>query len=196
MKFELVPPEIPESKRRAAPQRKVEVSARHDPVTGEWYATAGVVRGVGESLSMALHDLANHLDAINAYGAGEIRINNWVATRKRECQYCGAEIFFAQVPSGKWLPLDVVPLDNASLARGARLACFIDLRDGPKIGFPSRPEGRVWIPHLDVCGSTSNVPEQRLLKERWLANRDRAVGLRERDIDSLRQLARDLGGAA
>lgn len=187
--FKLQSPKL--EKERRKPQQLVQLEARHDTVTDEWYVTAGVIRGTGESLSMALHDIANKLDAMNAYGSGNVRVKDWVRAKSKPCQYCGASIFFGQTPSGKWIPLDTEPTD-ASQVTGYRCAVVIDSRNGLQVGFPSRPEGRVWVPHPDTCGINKTVPEARVAKERWLNNRDQVEAQRRLDrqrlLDSTREL--------
>lgn len=176
-------------------KRQFEIVVAWNAVRDEWTCAVGLVKQTGPSVADALHDLANLFDSIGAYGSEKAAAASYAHKNTKPCIYCDAPIFFGQLESGKWLPLDAEPV-YADTAPGARLATFLDYKGQHMIRFPAKPQGKVWIPHPTVCGTNSNEPLQPLLKKRWQARRDeanaRAAGEKSNAISALKRIAHDL----
>lgn len=176
-------------------KRQFEIVVAHNSVRDEWTAACGLVKQTAPSVADALHDLANVFDAIGAYGSHKAQTDQYAQKNTKPCIYCQALIFFGQLQSGKWLPLDAEPI-YADQALGARLATFIDHNGTHMVRFPSKPQGRVWVPHPDVCGTNPNEPLHPALKRRWKERRDganaRAAEEKDNAILLLKRIAHDL----
>lgn len=148
----------------------------------------------GRTLSDALHQLANKLDAAKVFGAESYDPERLTGKKLRLCQYCGAAIFFARTQNNKWLPLDADSID-AGDAQPVRTFGLIDSGGSPHVRSLSNPEGQVWVAHPDVCGAQEIAPESTALQQRWVVNRKQVVERKTEAVTDLTQIVHDLEDA-
>lgn len=161
--------------------------------TASW-GTSADLKCEAPSMPTALRLLANRMDGLHLHGASRDVLEALRIDPDILCKYCNSPIFFARLPSGKFLPFEPNPID-ASDVKGLRVATFsnmVDTRNRPVVLWPSRPEGPVWIPHPEVCGSKSTPPENEALRARWEVRRVGALREREIIIAGLQEIRRDL----
>lgn len=194
MDFALENPTVPPNPRKPRQNEKFQVEVVHNRKSDVYLVTLGRLRGDGVSLAEALHQLANQIDASGAYGAMKVQIMETAARKSRECKYCGASIFFGKTEAGRWVPLDTEQMPAEALGEAVRAAVFIDGFNGPVVRFAARAQGRVWVPHPDVCGANAKQPESPQLKERWLERRRVSDDTRKATAERLRAIREELEG--
>lgn len=191
------------SERRAYEEHGIEISARQAHGRRLTYEVAlkfesREYTGSGPSLAEALRYLAYQVE--NARVAGSEYINKDTAvSRFRKCKYCGADFFFAKLPSNSWLPVDAVQVDFNQISiktledRIIRPFHVLDFKGELKVD-SARLRGMVWIPHSVVCGSNP-CPDLAYLKQRWQNNAQLVVGVEEDTIHGLQQTMKELRDA-
>lgn len=95
---------------------------------------------------------------------------------EKECRYCGAAIFFAQFSeSGKWVPIDVEPIDSGDIPPNWRYAIDFTMPRHPVVYRDMLKTDRTWIAHQNVCGQHDG-PKHRIpsMQRRWQVNVERS----------------------
>jgi hypothetical protein len=164
----------------------------------------------GRSLSQALHDLANQLDAASMFGADQIgEEDEQIHKRSKPCKYCGAKIFFAVTENMKWMPIDGSTIfaptlnqfsgdnspheDDSPYGSKHTTHCYSIFERSGNLAVRTvrRPQGQVWIAHQDVCGGKT-PPADLGLRERWQRNHALSAKRSEELVESMKQTLRDL----
>ena len=101
--------------------------------------------------------------------------------RLKPCKYCGATIFFAEIPEiGRKAPFEEVPVPAAEVVPAWRYfiaANDLAMEDTPRASLsPSKHSGEVYVHHISVCGN-SDGPKYRcaIYERRYRLNRERAT---------------------
>lgn len=142
------------------------------------------------SMAEALHEAANQLAICGHWNSDRFDPNS-TSTHHRPtaCKYCDGHLFFAEVVSGKIMPLDIESVQHRDLID---VAGYLISQSQQEISgafrrsraqarrAPQHYQGEVWIPHPAVCGATTKSPMTPSLRERWERNRGLSLAAEER----------------
>lgn len=178
--------------------RHFTVRVRYDPITDNFAAVLDgtTLQGDGSSLAESLHQLANQIDGWRLYGSNEDAIK--ARTPDRNCKYCDAPIFSAKNVNGRWVAFDTTTVEATRLFLGpqqgwaCRVYALVDASGQLNVRSLHRPQGQVWIPHPEVCGTVESEPSADVLSERWRANRERLLTAKERRRQHFLRIANDI----
>jgi hypothetical protein len=105
-------------------------------------------------------------------------LEGWARPKSRPCEHCGSVIFFAKLPTGRWLPLEIGPVDACGVLPSWRYV--VTFTDPPSVTTsPTQTNGYVWVDHRQTCGMKEEGPRYKVKTylKRWTINRARAEAL-------------------
>lgn len=119
-----------------------------------------------------------------------------VPTRFKTCERCGAGFFFAELPTGSWIPLELDQVDARLVLPTQRYV--VDWRWAhPKVtAMVAKAEGQVYVNHIETCGA-GDGPRHAITAylRRYQVNVERLdVGQVDAAITDLQEQYRQLGG--
>lgn len=148
------------------------------------------------SMATALRILADDFERTGEHGSTAEKFDAYRRDTDVFCKYCNAPIFFAVLPSMKYLAFDVEPL-QAKDVRGERCATFptnilIGRREKPMVTWSPRAHGPVFVPHPQVCGTLKDAPLNEHLEKRWEENRSISLERRSKIVTRLQAIKSDI----
>lgn len=76
-----------------------------------------------------------------------------VPARVKCCERCNAEFFFAELPTGRWIPLELDQVEAAEVLPAWRYIVNFDLSTPRVTQHPGKQTGKVWVNHIETCGA-------------------------------------------
>lgn len=180
-------------------QRNINIKVVHNSdgtYTASWGSSTGQT---AFSAATALRMLADEFDALGTHGSNEEHLRHYRVMPDTRCKYCKAPIFFAVVPSGKWLAFDPDPVEG-KLESTERVASFPrhiqtsrGLAPSVKWHFGNSAKIPTFVPHPQTCGDNVTAPASEPLRVRWEKNRTVTQARVDRAIAGLRSIRAEIG---
>jgi hypothetical protein len=113
-----------------------------------------------------------------------------VPARLKVCEQCGATFFFGQLPTGRWLPIELDPVSSADVLPAWRYQVRFDGEHPTIYVDPAMESGQVWINHMETCGAKDG-PKYHIAPyaRRWRVNMARMDANQVDIINQLRALS-------